>query len=41
MSPEVLKQFAMVNRRIQERYGVMATQESGQLTKGKVIWQYH
>ena len=34
--PEVLKQFAMPKRGIEVRYGVMATSESGQLTKGKV-----
>jgi hypothetical protein len=33
---EVLKQFAVPKRGIQVRYGVMATSESGQLTKGEV-----
>ena len=34
--PEVLKQFATPKRRIEVRYGVMATLESGQLTKDEV-----
>ena len=34
--PEVLKQFATSKRGIKVRYGVMATLESGQLTKGEV-----
>ena len=34
--PEVLIQFAMPKRGIEVRYGVMATLESGQLTKGEV-----
>ena len=34
--PEVLKQFVMPKRGIEIRYGVMATLESGQLTKGEV-----
>ena len=34
--PEVLKQFAMPKRGIEVKYGVMATLESGQLTKGEV-----
>ena len=34
--PEVLKQFAMPKRGIEIRYVVMATLESGQLTKGKI-----
>ena len=33
---EVLKQFVMTKRGIEVRYGVMATLESGQLTKGEV-----
>ena len=34
--PDVLKQFAMPKTGIEVRYGVMATSESGQLTKGEV-----
>lgn len=34
--PEVLKQFATPKREIEERYGVVVTSESGQLTKGEV-----
>ena len=34
--PEVLIQFAMPKRGIEVRYGVMATLESGQLTKDEV-----
>ena len=33
---EILKQFATPKRGIEERYGVMATSESGQLTEGEV-----
>lgn len=34
--PEVLKQFATPKGEVEERYGVVATSESGQLTKGEV-----
>ena len=34
--PDVLKQFAMPKRGIEVKYGVMATLESGQLTKDEV-----
>ena len=34
--PEVLKQFPMPRRGIEARYGVMATLDSGQLTKSEV-----
>ena len=34
--PEVLKQFAMPKKGIKVSYGVMASLESGQLTKGEV-----
>lgn len=34
--PEVLKQFATPKGEVEERYGVVATSESGQLTKSEV-----
>lgn len=34
--PEVLKQFVTPERGQEEMYGVIATSESGQLTKGEV-----
>jgi hypothetical protein len=34
--PEFFKQFVMPKRGIEKMYGVMATLESGQLTKGKI-----
>jgi hypothetical protein len=40
---EVLKQFVMTKRGIEVRCGVLATLESGQLTKGEVrlLGSYH